>query len=212
MINGDLIKYNLDNRKFLFFDFEGNLNLHFSQPFQLAYSIYHGKQMIESKSFYIKWPKFDASKRVIQITRVDKEKIDAEGVEPKIVFEEFGKLMYDKQYSIVGANTLGFDTMVFYNCMKRLGLEARYDFLYRVYDTMSIFKGYKLNKKPNWDNFLAWQYSLSSYVTKGLKSNVAYCAKEFGIDVDETKTHEALYDVWVESQIFFDLVDKMDLK
>lgn len=212
MISGDLIKYNLENRKFLCFDFEGNLNLHYSQPFQLAYIIYHGKRIVESNSVYIKWPKFDASRRVIQITKVDPRRVEEEGVAPEIVFEKFGKLMYDEQYSIVGANTLGFDTMVFYNCMKRLGLKHDYSFLTRVYDTMSLFKGMKLNSKPNWNNFLAWQYSMSSFIKKGLKSNVAYCAREFGIEIDENRTHEALYDCEIESKVFFTLVDKMELK
>lgn len=212
MIESDIIKYNFDNRKFLFFDFEGDLNLFYSQPFQVAYSIYHGKKMISHKSVYIKWPKFAASKRVKVITKIDPKIVEEQGVDPFLVFQEFAELMYDKQYSIVGANTLNFDTMVFYNCLKRLGLPHDYSFLRRCYDTNALFKGWKLGKVPDYKNFLAWQYSMNSYVRKGLKSNVAYCAREFQIEVDENKAHEALYDIGIESQIFFNLVDKMNLK
>jgi hypothetical protein len=82
----------------------------------------------------------------------------------------------------------------------------------RCYDINALFKGYKLNKKPDNDNLLAYQLSLNTFKQKGLKSSVGFVAKEFGIEFDETRMHDGAYDCWVMWQNFLALVKKIDIR
>lgn len=212
MINEDALKYHVNNKKFICFDFEGNLNLFFGTPFQLGYVIYEGRNIVSEHDYYIKWPDLQISQKVKEITRYSPNRMEKEGRNPKEVFSEFIKYLNNPEYLIVGANILNFDTVLLYNCLKRLDLNPNYNFLKRIYDVNAIFKGYKLELKPDHDNFLAWQYSMNNYRQRGLKSNVKYVAKEFGIDFDETKLHEGLYDCLVTTKNFFELIKRIDVK
>ena len=47
---------------------------------------------------------------------------------------------------------------------------------------------------------------------KGLKTNLAAMAKEFGITFDEGKLHDATYDIDVNMRVFIQLVMKMEIE
>lgn len=212
MIGNDLLKYNIDNKKFIVFDFESNLNLFFSTPFQLGFLICEGKNIKEEYDFYIKWPDLWVSDEVKKITHYNKERMEKEGKDPKEIFSIFEKYINNSEYYIVGANILGFDTMLLYNCLKRLGLKYNYEFLNRCYDVNALFKAYKLGLKPNYDHFLAWQYSINDFKRRGLKSSVSYVAKEFKISFDEENLHDGLNDCKLTWQNFLQLIYKIDVK
>ena len=211
----NLLKYNLNNKKFIVFDFEvvEGLNVFYSRPHQLSWSIYNGSVYQETYNFYLKWETpFRTSKKAAEITRFSQEKIDKEGVAPFLAFELFSKFIYNTEYYIVGSNTLNYDVMIFSNSCKKLGLRCDYSFLKRCYDVNALFKAWKLNRKINNENLLSFQFSCNNFVRKGLKSSVGYMSKEFGFELDETRAHEAEYDTQKEIEIFFELIKKIDLE
>lgn len=215
MIGGDLLKYNLDDKKFIIYDFENveGLNLFYSRPHQLAWRVFQGNKQIEEYSFYLKWETpYKISSDAARVTRFNQEIIDEEGKDPREIFSLFSKFIDNPLYYNIGANTLGYDCMIYYNSLKKLNLPYNYDFLNRCYDVNAIFKSYKLGIKPDYDNFLAWQISMNSIVRKGLRSNVKFVTKEFGFEYDDTKAHEALYDTLLESHCFFEIIKKVDIK
>ncbi len=211
MISGDLLRYNLENKKFVVFDYEGDLNLKFTTPFQLGFLVFEGKKIVKEYDFYIKWPDLYISDFVKKYAHFNPQRMDKEGVDPMEAFGIFEKYINNEEYYYVGANVLSFDTMVTYNCLKKLNLPHSYDFLNRVYDVNALFKLYKLSIKPNNDDLLAQQYSANDLVLKGLKSNVTYVAKEFGIEIDESKMHDGSYDCQVIAKNFFEMIKRIDV-
>lgn len=211
MISGDLLRYNLENKKFIVFDYEGDLNLFHSTPFQLGFIVIEGKKIIKEYDFYIKWPDLFISDFVKKYAHFDERRMEKYGIDPMEVFGLFEKYINNPEYYYIGANILAFDTILTYNCFKRLGLPYNYDFLDRVYDTNALFKLYKLGIKPNNEDLLAQQFSANDLKLKGLKSNVSHVAKEFGIDFDENKMHDGSYDVQIIAQNFFELIKKIDI-
>lgn len=212
MDDQNLLKFNLDKKKFVVFDFEGELNLFYSTPFQLGFIVLEGKKIVEEHDYYIKWPNLRISNFVKQYAGFIPSRMEKEGKDPLEVFTKFEKYVNNPDYILVGANVLGFDTMLTYNCLKRLGLKHSYDFLNRVYDVNALFKCYKLGWKIDNENLLAQQYSANDLKVKGLKSNVSFVAKEFGIPFDEERMHDGLYDTRIISQNFFELIKKIDVK
>ncbi len=214
MIGHELLRYNLQGKKFLVFDFENveGLNLFYSRPHELGYLIYDGQNLVSEYFSYIKWPDYRPCKEAIPIVKYKQETIDEQGRDPKEVFESFGKLIYDEQYYIIGSNILNYDVMIFFNSMKRLGLKADYSFLNRCYDVNSLFKGYKLGRKVDNENLLTYQFSCNNWVQKGLKSNLAYMCKDFQIEFDDTKLHGGAYDAQKTFEIFLNLIKKIDVK
>lgn len=214
MLDSDLLKFNLKDRKFIFYDFENCEGLHtfYSRPHELSWVETIGDQVVEKRQYYIKWPKpWNISKAAAQITRFNENIVDQRGVEPKHVFEEFSSKMFDPEYWNIGANTLNYDCMLFYNSCKKLGLRHDWSFLNRCYDVNALYKMYKLDRKINNDDLLAMQFSANNFVRKGFKSNVGLVAREFGVEIDENKQHEGAYDAEKEMEIFFQLIKKINL-
>lgn len=211
MIDGDLLRYNIKDKKIVVFDFEGDLNLIYSTPFQLSFSIYEGTILKKPYDYYIKWPDLYISDFVKNYAHYNPKRMEKEGVNPHEVFTEFAKYIYNESYLIVGANILSFDIPLLYNCFKRLGLRHDWSFLNRVYDNNALVKGMKLDAKIDRENLLAYQLSMNSIKQKGLFSSVGRVAKEFGIEFDDKKAHDGSYDVDIISKTFFELIKKIEI-
>ena len=87
----DLLRFN-KSQKYLIFDFETcNLNLASSRnkPWQLAFLICNGNNILESKDFYIKWDDLQVSKDAAKITGFKRAKYNKLAVDAKVVLKEF---------------------------------------------------------------------------------------------------------------------------
>ena len=103
------------DQKYMVFDFETcNLNLaSFSnKPWQLAYQVYKGRNLLESKDFHIKWDKLLLSDGAMQVTGFNKEKHDSIAVNPEDVLSSFEHHLYDEECIVLGHNILGFDIYI----------------------------------------------------------------------------------------------------
>ena len=66
----------------------------------------------------------------------------------------------------------------------------------KMLDTNCLAKGVKFGLKFNpKESLLAYQYKLLHKRKKGVRTNLKALGKEYEIDFDEEKLHEALYDL-----------------
>lgn len=188
-----------DNQKYLIWDLETcNLNLlNNNLPWQIGFLLAEGNKIINSKSYMLKWPNLKVSEGAARATRFNMTEYKAKAVNPAPVLEEFESYLYNKDYSIIYHNGLGFDTYVHNIWRNALGKnEPDFSYLDRVYDTNALAKGIKLGiKRQKNQNFLAYQYSMLSIVQKGLKTNLTSLGKELGIEFNYETLHNATEDV-----------------
>ena len=77
------------------------------------------------------------------------------------------------------------------------------DYINRCFDTKSVAMAIaKENKNPDKDDLLAWQLRYLNYRERGLKTNQKHLLQHYSIDFDETKLHDALYDIEKNFEIF----------
>lgn len=213
MIGHDLLKYNWREKNFVTIDCEtSGLQLFYTPPFNIGIQLYKNGNLINNHNLYIKWDNYKIAPDLAIRVHYNKEQIDRDGQKPKEVLDILMDYLTSEDNFYVGNNVIGYDCMIFHNYAKELGVNLGYNWLKRLYDNNCIFKGYKLNRKPDYDNFLAWQMSLNAWKQKGLKSSVGYACKEFDIPYNKDEAHGAEYDCNKSYAIFIELMKKVDLK
>lgn len=215
MLDSDLLKNNISQNKFVFFDFETeSLSLFHAKPWEIAWDVYNGYTKVESHQYYLNWKELEVSKGAADATGFNIDKVRKEGKDPRFVIDLFNKYLYNKEYKICGHNILGYDSYVHNTSMLELGYKTDYSYINRIYDTLPIARAYRLGIKTpdNKEDFLAWQYRLLGIRTKNLKCKNFELAREFGIEVDESKLHGAQFDISLTAPVFFNLIKKIDIQ
>lgn len=184
--------------KFCVFDFETeDLNLYTTKPWQFACVVATNQAILRKHDLMLGWSDLNISKEAEQITRFDLERWTNLAIDPKEAFETINE-EFDKADYIAGHNLFGFDIHVYRSACRKLGIKAL-PIHYKMIDTMCVGKGIKLENfyKPG-ENFLHYQLRmLHTRVDKrGFATLHAFC-KLYEIETDETKLHDALYDVTV---------------
>jgi DNA polymerase III epsilon subunit-like protein len=199
MIKEDFLR-NLPNQLYLGWDTETEgLNLVRSRPWQLAYCLYKGDKTLETFDRYIRWDDINVNPEAAKVTGFDLEKYKDLAEDPKKVFDDFSEFLYDPSIINFGHNILGFDIYMDKVARKASGANHSWDYLERSIDTLSLAKGYKGNVKPDFDNFLAWQFIMQQ--TRGRSNKLSDLAKEFAIETDQDSFHDGLYDVKINYEI-----------
>lgn len=208
-IGADLLRFS--NRKLLFFDCETNgLNLmNMTLPFQTAWIIADRYKALESHQYYLKWPDYRMGKRAAEITGFNPNWVRT-GDDPLHVLRAFESYVCDPQYVIVGHNVF-YDLYVWRLWRRQFGLPPDDEPLSRVIDTNLIARAYKEGWKPDRANLLAWQYKVMAGFRKGVKTNLTLMAKELGVAIDETKTHDAAYDLNVNHEVYKKLIQVVEI-
>lgn len=201
MIGFELLRYS--KRPVIFFDVEcSRLNLmDDNKIFQISWLIIDNNKIVKSCNYYLKWKNFRISRGAAAVTKFQQSWVDG-GNDPRDVLEEFWKDLNNTDYLIAGHNILMFDVYIVKLWREQFGLNMDWSILDRFYDTNIMAKAYKLNIKPDKDNLLAWSYKMANLRVKGVKTNLTAISKELDIKVDESKFHEALYDLHVNEQVF----------
>jgi hypothetical protein len=204
------LRYNA-TQKYLVIDKETeNLNLHTgNRPWQLGAMVATRDEVISTHDLWIKWPDLKLSEGAALKTHYDPVRMEKEGRDPKEVLEFFEKYLFDKSYRIVFFNGFNFDSYIISTWRKALGLQPDYSFIDRCIDVRAFIVADKLQVSLNdGDNLLFWQYRMLGVRQRGLKSNLTLACKENGIKVDETLTHQGLYDVELTYLLFKEMVLK----
>ena len=193
----------MNANKYILFDTETeNLNLKSTRPWQLAYLVFNNGKVIDKKSYYIWWEDLNISKEAAEITKFNYDIYKKNAQPPEVVWKEFSKYYCNEDYLIVGHNILGFDMPVVRNWARQI--KKYYDWsseLKRYVDTNLLYKAVKLNMQIDKNNFLNFQFKVRS-IRARIKTNLTTACQENGIDIDTSKTHEALYDVEKNAEFF----------
>jgi DNA polymerase III alpha subunit (gram-positive type) len=204
-----MLKY---DQKYLCWDCETEgLNLHSSRPWQLAWIVCEGNRIIEKHDRYIDFKNLDVPEVVQKLTGFNWSEYLAKKENPKNVWSDFKKYLFDPQYKIVGQNLLGFDVYMIAELQRILGEKPDYSYLTRVYDTVALGRAYREElQKPKGD-FLSWQYKVIHDRSLKAKASQNQLLKYFGIDFDESKLHNAMYDIEMCFKVFLELKKNMGL-
>ncbi len=205
MLGSELLRYN-ENQVYFSLDFEASdLNLAFALPFQVGYSLFTLKQDLESYCEYVRWPNYKISQDAAILTRFDRKKYELEAKDPNEVLDIVDKYMYDDNVIKVIQNGINYDNYIHRNFRQKLNKPTDYSYINRVIDPSVITKSYKKGwtiPKFGTSEFTAFMYKGAGHIEKGLKSNLAFVAKELGIQYDVSVLHGAGADSDLTKQIF----------
>jgi DNA polymerase III epsilon subunit-like protein len=194
------------NQKYLFFDYETcNLNLvsEENKPWQLAFIVTDLNKVYDQEDYALAWDKLNVSKEAARITGFNKKNHDKIKRCPQKALDHFEKYLYDDSIIPVGHNIMGFDFYIHNIHRKLCGQKPNFNYVENSIDTVcvarAIKKQIKLSKNSN---RLAWQYRLLNIRERGLKVNLQQCCKDYDVDFDASKLHDALYDIQKNIDVF----------
>lgn len=198
----ELLRFNR-KQKYIIFDTETEgLNLVKSKPWQAAWIVAEGSKVIKKYDKLIKWDDLKVSKDAARITGFDKKHYEDNAEDPRSVWNEFSKYLFDDSYLIVGQNLLGFDVYMIDVWRKLIGEPLNQDYINRIIDTKAIATAIAKESPVDKANFIYWQYRWLNYRERGLKTSQLTLLKKYGIDFDQKRLHDALYDIEMNLEIF----------
>lgn len=203
------------------FDLETeNLNLALCRPWQLAYIVADGGRIKKEINRYIDIPDLKMSVDAARITRFSWETYHDRKVPINDVIDEFESYIFsedkdeEEKIRMIGHNTLGYDIYVLKNLYKLAGRKLDFKkIVYRFYDTLAIARAQHFESRPPKGKFerLEWQYKYLHKYDRAVKTSLSAVAGRNDIEVDPTKTHDALYDVQLNYKVFKKLEYAMEL-
>ena len=205
-----------NEQKYLLFDYETcNLNLiSGNKPWQLAFMVVEKNKIVDQKDYWLKWDDLEVSPEAAKITGFTKSKYNKKASDPLQALEHFERYLYDDSYIKVGHNLLGFDVYM-HNLHRKLvdkNLKPDFSYMNQLVDTLCLAKALKKQiKLSKEDNFLAWQYRLNHLIERGLSCNLKQCCKDFDVDFDEKRLHDALYDINVNYEVFKKMIWEIEI-
>lgn len=200
------------NQKYLVFDTETEgLNLHSSRTWQVSWLICEGNRVIKENDRYISHKNLQISKKVEYLTGFSWDEYNERKEPLKKVWSDFKVDLLNPEYKVVGQNLLGFDVYMVAGMQRLLGETPDYSYLDRIYDTRAFGKAYREDLKKPKKDLLSWQYKIIH--DRSLKARVSQnqLLKFFGIEFEEEKLHDALYDNKMCFKVFSALKKEMDL-
>lgn len=198
----DLLRFNY-KQKYLIFDTETEgLNLINSRPWQVAWIVAEGKNIISKNDRLIKWDNLQVSEGAAKITGFSQELYERKAEPAEKVWEDFSKYLLNPEYIIVGQNLFNFDVYMLNVWLKAIGKKSDYSYIERIIDTRALATAIFKNIMPDKENFTSWQYKLMNHREKGLKTSQLALLKHYNIPHDPKKLHDAMYDIEMNFQIF----------
>ena len=202
--------FDLPHRKFLTLDFETEgLNLVKSRPWQVAWIVGDNKgNVLKERDYMLDVPDLQMRDIVAKLTGFTWETYNQRKVPIRPVIEELVADMRD--CGIVGQNILGFDVYMLAVAMRMAGLKVDYSYIPRVIDTKALSKSINLDIKPDGvQDLILWQYKVLNLEKRAGKNDQLSLLKKYGIPFDETKLHDALYDVHMTNKLFLEMANRI---
>lgn len=212
-MNSHLLRFK-KHKKYLVFDYETcglNLSSLDNKPWQLAFIVFDNGEIKEKVDYYLKWDDLKISDGAKKVTGFKEKVYKSRAIDPLKALDHFEKYFYDKDYLIVGHNIIGFDIYI-HNIHRLLcGKKTDYSYLNRLVDTNCLAKADALNIEFNEDNILLWQMKLQKIRKKGIKTNLKSLCQKYDIKFDESKLHDALYDIEQNLKVFQSMLWKINI-
>lgn len=202
--------FDLPHRKFLTLDFETEgLNLVKSRPWQVAWIVSDNKgNVFKKRDYMLDVPDLQMRDIVAKLTGFTWETYNQRKVPMRSAIEELVADMRD--CGIVGQNILGFDVYMLAVAMRMAGLKVDYSYIPRVIDTKALSKSINLDIKPDGvQDFILWQYKVLNLEKRSGKNDQLSLLKKYGIPFDESKLHDALYDVHMTNKLFLEMANRI---
>lgn len=204
-MNEDLLRFK-NYQKYIFFDFETcglNLGSLSNKPWQLAFLVIENGKISERVDYWLKWDNLKVSAGAARVTGWTAQAYKKKAVDPHEPLRHFEKYLYDPSYIKVGHNVLGFDVYIHGIYRRLLGKLPDYSYLSELIDTLSLAKAIKNNIQYDVsEDFLSWQYKLNDFINKKVKTSLTQVCKDYDIDFDPKKLHNALYDIEKNYEVF----------
>lgn len=204
---------NIRNKKLVIWDCETEgLNLFYSKPWEISWAVYENYKELESHQYFLKWPGLKVSPSAARVTNFNPFVVERDGKEPSEIIDLFSEYLYNPEYLSIGANILGYDSMIINSARQQLGYKSDFSFISRCYDTVALAKAYKQNLKlKEGEDFIAWQYKLLNTRVKGLKTSNSVMYKELtGKEIDTNSLHSGKYDVKLTTEVFYELIKRLN--
>jgi DNA polymerase III epsilon subunit-like protein len=201
----ELLRFN-KKQKYIIFDYETcNLNLISTdnKPWQLAFMVFQADKILDQADYILNWKDIHVSKEAAKITGFTKTMYNKRKSCPRKALEHFEKYLYDESIIPLGHNVLGFDVYIHNIHRKLLKKTPDYSYINRIIDTVCLARSIKKNiEKKNNSERLPWMYKLLNIRERGLKVNLQQCCKDYDIDFDPNKLHDAMYDIKKNMEVF----------
>jgi len=199
-----LLRFDKD-KIYTYIDFEtenlclnGNQNL----PWQTGMIKVKGDKKVDEKDYKMKWPRdINVSAEAARITRFRHENYIKVAQPVEELFPTIEDWLENCDY-IVGHNILGFDIYFIKELYQLLG--KKYEHLvHKIIDTNCIARGIKMGKPytPN-TSLVEYQYKIYHTKKRGIKSSLIALGKEFEINHDYDKLHDAVVDLELNLKIW----------
>lgn len=225
MIGSSLLRYQ-DNQQYVIWDLETeSLNLYHSRPWQISYGIGDLKGIKQHHVRYIWWEDLNISDEAARITRFNYEHYKANAEPAEAVLGDFEAFLLSPEYILGGHNLLGFDIYQLENWRRACGHKTDWSYKDRIIDTLCLSKAYRSNIKPSGDR-LTWQYKLLDFWVSKKKASkeetpeekkrrggtsLGAMCREFKIDYDESRAHDAQYDTEVNHKLLNRLIWSVEI-
>lgn len=158
--------------------------------------------VINSNDILIKWKThLRISQEAAVITRYSQEKVDRFGRDPQEAFDILYPRIESCDY-IIGHNTLGFDIYLVYELFKLFNKDPR-KLVNKFLDTNCFAKAIKLGLAPAvGEPLINFQYRMQGIRQKGLKTRLEIIAKEYEIEHEYDRLHDALVDLTLNKKVW----------
>jgi DNA polymerase III epsilon subunit-like protein len=192
-------------KKFIAWDTESeSLSLKNSRPWQNSFIIFDHSKIIEEHDDYLWWEDLNISEGARIVTKFDYTKYKTRAKDPGEMLDKFLGYLNNPEYALIGHNLIQFDVYQLKKWAGEVGREIDFGFLERTIVTLALAKAKNMGWPIDRDNFLFWQYKALNERIKA-KTTLSTMAKEFNIDFDPDKLHDALYDLGLNVKVFYQL-------
>lgn len=190
------------------------LSLVYNRPWQIGLISVVGDSIVKSNDVIINWPHVNGltcSEGAARINHYNQFSVARDGITPQEGFVMLDSYLSDAKY-IVGHNLFGFDLYLIRDMYRMFGKPWQH-LIPKVIDTKAIAFGVKTNVPfdASKESITMYQYRMGNTRAKGVKTSLSTLAKEYGIKLDETRLHEALYDLEINIQVWNKLKFQIDL-
>lgn len=170
-----------------------------------------GDHIQSSKDFYIKWDThLKIGKEAARITRYSDKKMERLGVAPEEAYPTIKDWLDNADY-IIGHHILGFDIYLIKGLYEYMG-DDYIPLVEKMIDTNCIARGIKsgMDYAPE-DDFLEYQYKMVNKRIKGVRTSLTALGKEYELEHDYDKLHNALVDLELNLKLWNKLKWQIDL-
>ena len=212
-MDNELLRFN-NKKNLVLVDFETeNLCLHGEEnlPWQAAMIKSVGGEAVDSKNFYVKWHReLKVSKEAARITRFSPTEHKKKALAIEDIFPTLKDWFNNADY-IIGHNILGFDIYLMRYIYAYMG-EDYTPLMPKIIDTNCIARGikYGIFYKPQ-EDFLEYQYKIMHTRKKGCRTSLSFLGKEFKIEHDYSRLHDALVDLELNLKVWNQLKYQIEL-